>query len=38
MLEINQTLLFQMIGFVALLFILNRLLYKPLLKVLKDRE
>ncbi|MBI4949184.1 MAG: ATP synthase F0 subunit B [Deltaproteobacteria bacterium] len=38
MLEINQTLLFQMIGFVALLFILNRLLYKPLLQVLKDRE
>lgn len=38
MLEINQTLLFQMIGFVALLFILNRLLYKPLLQILKDRE
>ncbi len=27
-----------MIGFFALLFILNRLLYKPLLKVLKERE
>lgn len=38
MLEINQTLLFQMIGFVALLFILNRLLYKPLLQILKERE
>ncbi|MDO8427056.1 MAG: ATP synthase F0 subunit B [Deltaproteobacteria bacterium] len=38
MLDINQTLLFQMIGFFALLFILNRLLYKPLLKVLKERE
>ncbi len=38
MLELNQTLLFQMIGFFALLFILNRLLYKPLLKVLKERE
>ncbi len=38
MLELNQTLLFQMIGFFALLIILNRFLYKPLLKVLKERE
>lgn len=38
MLELNLTLVFQMVGFFALLIILNQFLYKPLLKILKERE
>ncbi|MFQ5735339.1 MAG: hypothetical protein ACE5GY_00570 [Thermodesulfobacteriota bacterium] len=38
MLDIDITLLYQMIGFVVLLFIMNNLLYKPLLKILKERD
>ncbi len=38
MLNIDLTLLYQMIGFVVLLFIMNTLLYKPLLKILNERE
>ncbi len=38
MLNLDITLIYQMIGFVVLLFILNSLLYKPLLKILSERE
>lgn len=38
MLELNITILYQIIGFVILLPILNKLLYKPFLKLLKERE
>jgi F-type H+-transporting ATPase subunit b len=38
MLDFDITILYQMVGFFVLLFILNRLLYKPVLKVLADRE
>jgi F-type H+-transporting ATPase subunit b len=38
MIELNYTVLFQVVGFFVLLFILNRFLYTPLLKVMKERE
>lgn len=38
MLDIDITLVYQMIGFVVLMFIMNSLLYKPLLKILKERD
>lgn len=38
MIELNYTVLYQVVGFFVLLFILNRFLYTPLLKVLKERE
>ncbi|MBI5236040.1 MAG: ATP synthase F0 subunit B [Deltaproteobacteria bacterium] len=38
MLTLDITLLYQMIGFVILLPILNRLLYKPVLKLLAERD
>jgi len=38
MLDIDITLLYQMIGFVVLLFLMNSLLYKPLLKILAERD
>ena len=38
MLDLDITLLYQMIGFVVLLFLMNSLLYKPLLKILADRD
>ncbi len=38
MLKLDITLLYQMIGFVILLPILNRLLYKPVLKLLEERD
>jgi len=38
MLDLDITLLYQMIGFVVLLFLLNSLLYKPLLKILAERD
>lgn len=38
MIEINFTLIIQIINFLALIFILNIVLYKPILKVLEERE
>ncbi len=38
MLDFDITILYQMVGFFVLLFILNRLLYKPVQKVLAERE
>ncbi|MFQ5587134.1 MAG: hypothetical protein ACE5GF_10010 [Thermodesulfobacteriota bacterium] len=38
MLSIDLTLIYQIVGFFVLLFILNRLLYAPLRKVLQERE
>jgi F-type H+-transporting ATPase subunit b len=36
--EINWTLFMQMINFLVLLFILNHLLYKPILKIIDERK
>lgn len=38
MLDLDITLIYQMIGFVVLLFLMNSLLYKPLLKILSERD
>ncbi len=38
MIEINFTLIIQIINFLALIFLLNIVLYKPILKVLDERE
>lgn len=38
MIEINITLLMQVIGFFVLLFVLNGLLYKPVLSILEQRK
>lgn len=38
MIEINFTLLIQFINFMVLIFLLNIVLYKPILKVLDERE
>ena len=38
MIELNITLLYQIVGFIALYFILNTLLYKPALKTLEERD
>lgn len=38
MIAINLTLVFQIIGFFVLLIILNRFLYAPVLRILKERE
>lgn len=38
MIELNSTLLYQIVGFFALYFVLNALLYKPVLKILEERE
>lgn len=38
MIELNQTLFFQVIGYFILLITLNRFLYRPLLKVLEERD
>jgi len=38
MINLDYTVLFQVVGFFVLLFILNRFLYTPLLKVMKERE
>jgi F-type H+-transporting ATPase subunit b len=37
MIEINYTLIIQVINFFVLLWILNRILYKPILKILEER-
>lgn len=36
--NLDQTLIIQMINFLVLLWILNRFLYKPILKILDDRK
>ncbi|HVN71356.1 MAG TPA: ATP synthase F0 subunit B [Desulfomonilia bacterium] len=38
MIEVNFTILIQAINFLLLIFILNKLLYKPILKNLEERE
>ena len=37
MISINTTLIIQVINFLILVFILNRLLFRPILKLIKDR-
>jgi F-type H+-transporting ATPase subunit b len=38
MLEFNVTFFYSLINFLALIFILNAILFKPLLKIVKERE
>ena len=38
MLELNQTLIFQIIAFFVLLYVLNRFLYKPVFRVFEERK
>ena len=38
MVDLNSTIFVQMIGFLILLFTLNIILYKPILKVLRERK
>src|SRR3989304_5201765 len=38
MIDIDITFLYQIAGFIALYFILNTLLYKPVLKTLEERD
>lgn len=38
MIELNFTFFIQIINFLLLIFILNKLLYKPILKILEERE
>jgi len=38
MLQINSTLLFQLVNFLLLVWILNRLIFRPFLKVIEERE
>jgi F-type H+-transporting ATPase subunit b len=38
MISINATLIIQIIHFLILLFILNRVLFRPILKLIRDRE
>ena len=38
MIDLNSTLLIQMINFIILIFILNAILYKPIMKVLETRK
>ena len=38
MIEINWTILIQMLNFIVLIFVLNQFLYKPILKILAERE
>lgn len=38
MIELNFTFFIQIINFLLLIFILNQLLYKPILKILEERE
>ena len=38
MIEINFTIIIQIINFLVLIFVLNIVLYKPILKVLDERE
>ncbi|MCK9273949.1 MAG: ATP synthase F0 subunit B [Syntrophales bacterium] len=38
MIDLNSTLLIQIINFIILIFILNAILYKPIMKVLETRK
>ena len=38
MIELNWTILIQMVNFLILIFVLNKILYKPVLKVLEERD
>ena len=38
MVDLNSTIFIQMIGFLVLLFTLNIILYKPVLKVIRERK
>jgi len=38
MISINATLILQIIHFLILLFVLNRILFRPILKLIRDRE
>ncbi|MEN6476316.1 MAG: ATP synthase F0 subunit B [Syntrophaceae bacterium] len=38
MIELNWSIFVQMFNFLLLMFILNKILYKPILKVLEERE
>jgi F-type H+-transporting ATPase subunit b len=38
MIELNWTILIQMVNFLILIFVLNKVLYKPVLKVLEERD
>ncbi len=38
MIEINWTILIQMVNFIVLIFVLNKILYKPILKILEERD
>ena len=38
MIELNFTLLIQAVNFFLLIYILNKILYKPILKLLEDRD
>lgn len=38
MISINETLLVQLIHFLVLLFVMNRLMLQPLLKLIRDRD
>lgn len=38
MIELNFTLFIQVINFLLIIFILNKLLYKPILKILEERD
>lgn len=38
MIELNWSIFIQMINFLLLMFVLNKILYKPILKILDERE
>jgi len=38
MIELNWSIFLQMFNFLLLMFILNKILYKPILKILEERE
>lgn len=38
MIELNWTILVQMINFLVLMFVLNKILYKPILKIIAERD
>jgi len=38
MIELNWTFLVQMVNFLVLMFVLNKILYKPILKILDERD
>jgi len=38
MIELNWTFLVQMVNFLVLMFVLNKILYKPILRILDERD